>query len=455
MINIAIDGYCGSGKSTLAKALANDLGFKILDTGAIFRALGYCYNQNGLGEMTEKSVEEFLKNAEVSVEFLGTEQHTHVNGVDVTNHLREEKVGLLASKISAFPKTREKYLLIAKKFANSYDCIMEGRDIGTVVMPNADVKLFLTADEKVRAKRRLAQLKENGETTTFEKVLKDLQVRDANDCNKGEASLRVTEESVIVDTTDMTEQEEIDYCLQIIKDKINVQKKINITIDGYVCSGKSTIAKALAKKLGFKVFDTGAVYRGIACAFDYMKLDENKISQEYVCKFARQININVEFIENVEHVIVNGIDHTANLRTERTSTLSAKLSPFVCLREKVLNLQRDFAKKNNLVMEGRDIGSFVLPNADFKFFCTADETVRAKRRFEQQRLLGNDVSFEEILKELQQRDYADVHRDHGALMILPESIVIDTTNQGLDESVNFCLKKIQEKCPNLFKNVIY
>lgn len=218
---------------------------------------------------------------------------------------------------------------------------------------------------------------------------------------------------------------------------------INIAIDGYVCSGKSTIAKALAKELGFDVFDTGALYRGIACAFDYMKLDETKICDEHIFQFAKQINVSVEFILNKQHVLVNGIDYTLNLRTERISALSAKIAPFPVIRDKVLNLQRDYAKTHNLVMEGRDIGSHVLPNADYKFFCTADEMVRAQRRYEQQKAMGNDVKFDEVLKELQERDYKDVHREHGALVILPDSIVIDTTNMSLEESVAFCLKYIK------------
>lgn len=215
---------------------------------------------------------------------------------------------------------------------------------------------------------------------------------------------------------------------------------INIAIDGYVCSGKSTIAKALAKKLGYDVFDTGALYRAIACAFDYMNLDENKIDEDYVCQFARQINVNVEFVMGKQHVFVNGIDYTLKLRTERISVLSSKLSPFICIREKVLHLQRDYAKTHNLVMEGRDIGSHVLPNADYKFFCTADEKVRALRRFEQQRAMGNEVEFDAVLKELQERDYADTHRQNCPLKLLPESIVIDTTNMSLEESVEFCLE---------------
>ena len=137
------------------------------------------------------------------------------------------------------------------------------------------------------------------------------------------------------------------------------------------------------------------------------------------------------------------------MRTERTSALSAKLSPFVCIREKVLNLQRNFARNNDLVMEGREIGSFVLPNADFKIFCTADENVRAKRRFEQQLALGNQVEFVDILNELRERDYKDTHREHGAITVMPDSIIVDTTHQSLEQSVDFCLKEIKKKHPNI------
>lgn len=449
MVNVAIDGYVGSGKSTVARALAERLGYKILDTGAIFRALGYVFDKKYQTKMSLEILDDFLKDVDVKIEFLDDGQHTFVNGDDINPFLRLEKTAMLACEISSYPNAREFYLKIARKFASENDCIMEGRDIGTLVMPDADVKLFLTADERVRAKRRVLQAKQSGHILDEEQVLADLRTRDWNDCHKGYASMRVTETSVVVDTTDITLEEAIDYCENIILEKIRKNDVINITIDGYVCSGKSTIAKALARRLNFKVFDTGAVYRGIACAFDYMKLDENKISDEYINEFARQISVDIKFVDGLEHVIVNGIDHTSNLRTERTSSLSAKLSPYVCLREKVLALQRDFASKNNLVMEGRDIGSFVLPNAQFKFFCTADENVRAKRRYEQQRNLGNDVEFSKILKELKERDYADVHRDHGALKMMPDSIVIDTTHQGLDESVEFCIKNIKKKFPNI------
>lgn len=449
MINIAIDGFCGSGKSTLAKELAKRLNFRMLDTGAIFRGLGYVYNKSNLGEMTEKSIHNFLKTTKVEVKFVGDVQNVIVNGENITAFLRNEEVGQLASKISVFPEVRKMYLAIAKKFATDNDCVMEGRDIATYVMPNANVKIFLTAEEKVRAKRRYQELLAKGESVTLDDVLKELQERDLRDTTRPVAPLTPTEESVIVDNSNMNFEQTVDYCLKVIEDKVGQKSKLNIAIDGYVCSGKSTIARALAKKLGFKVFDTGAIYRGVACAFDYMKCDENKISEEYVEEFAEQINLKVEFIDSVEHVFVNGIDYTPFLRTERTSALSAKLSPFVCIREKVLNLQRNFARNNDLVMEGRDIGSFVLPNADFKFFCTADENVRAKRRFEQQLALGNQVEFTDILNELRERDYKDTHREHGAITVMPDSIIVDTTHQSLEQSVNFCLKEIKKKHPNI------
>ncbi len=451
MINIAIDGFTGSGKSTLAKVLAQKLGdnFKILDTGAIFRGLGYAFDLAGYKDMTVENISSFLKDVDVKVVFIDNLQHILINGSDITNYIRTEKVSQLASKISVFPAVREKYLEIAKKFAREHDCVMEGRDIGTVVMPNADVKIFLTADEDKRAKRRFDELVAKGTNVSYDEVLKDLKERDFRDSSRPVAPLMPTEDSLIVDNSEMSFDETVDFCLDIINRKINETKTINIAIDGYVCSGKSTITKALAKRLNFRIFDTGAIYRGIACAFVYMNYDESKISDEYICKFAKQINVKIEFMDGTEHVFVNGIDYTPYLRTERTSVLSAKISPFTCIRKKVLFLQREFAKHNNTVMEGRDIGSFVLPNADFKFFCTADEQVRARRRYEQQRALGNDVTYEEVLKDLRERDYKDVHREHGAIKLLPDSIIIDTTNQSLEQSVDFCIKEIKKKYPDI------
>lgn len=451
MINIAVDGFSGSGKSTLVKKLAKRLkgDFKVLDTGAIFRAFGCAFDSAGYHEMSEKNLKDFLKNNIISVKFIGDNQHLFVNDEDITDRLRDEKVGQLASKISVFPIIREKYLEIARDFAKKNNCLMEGRDISTVVMPNANVKIFLTAEESVRAKRRFDELLAKGVDASYNDVLKDLQERDLRDTTRDVAPLRPATDSIIVDNSDMTFEETVDYCLAIIEKTIGKNNFINIAIDGYVCSGKSTIAKALAKRLGFKVFDTGAIYRGVACAFEYMNYDENKISEKYIKKFSEQVELKIEFINGVQHVFVNGIDHTANLRLERTSKLTAKISPFTCIREKVLKIQRDFARKNNIVMEGRDIGSHVLLDADFKFFCVADEIVRATRRYEQQKTMGNSVDFDQILKELRERDYKDVHREHGALTQVEDSIIVDTTNQNLEQSVEFCVEIIKKKYPNI------
>ena len=178
-------------------------------------------------------------------------------------------------------------------------------------------------------------------------------------------------------------------------------------------------------------------------------MDENLICDNYIAKLCDDIEVSVEFEGDLQHVLVNGFDHTKDLRTEKISALTSKISAYACLREKVLELQRDFARKNNLVMEGRDIGSVILPNADFKFFCTADEDVRAQRRFDQQTAMGNKVDFDLILKELRQRDFNDVNREHGALKKMPDSIVLDTTRQTLDQSVEDCLKIVYEKFPEL------
>lgn len=443
MFKIAIDGYMGSGKSSLAKGLVRRLGetFKMLDTGAIFRAFAYAYKLTYGLDVDEEKVKKVLEENKFDVRFIDNIQNVFVNNENVTPFIRKEDISQLASKISVFPFVRERYLNITKDFSNRHNCVIEGRDIGSVVMPDANVKIFLTADEKKRAERRFEEAKQKGDEVTFDEVLKDLRERDERDSNRKVAPLKPVEDSIIVDNTDMNLEETIDFCYNLIKSKMSDKKYINVAIDGYVCSGKSTIAKELAKRLGYHVFDTGAVYRGIACAFKYLHNDENNINEASVAKFARQIYVDIKFINGLQHVLVNGVDYTKELRTEEISVLSAKLSPFMSIREKVLKIQRKFAENNNTVMEGRDIGSEVLPNADYKFFVTADEQVRAQRRFEQQKMLGNyDISLEKILDDLRDRDYKDTHRDHGAIKKMPDAYVIDTSNQTIEQSVEQCLK---------------
>lgn len=215
---------------------------------------------------------------------------------------------------------------------------------------------------------------------------------------------------------------------------------INIAIDGHSGSGKSSVAMLLAQKLGFKVLDTGAIYRGMACEFDSQGL---KVEEQVVEQFAENLKIEVFFKEGVQHVSVNGTDWTSHLRGVKISALSSQISPFPILRDKVTIIQRKFAKENNCILEGRDIGNVVLPNADVKLFITASVEERARRRLLQ--LSDNKESYEEILENLKLRDYRDEHREVAPLKAASDAIVIDTTNLNLEETVEKCYQIIKDK----------
>ncbi len=218
---------------------------------------------------------------------------------------------------------------------------------------------------------------------------------------------------------------------------------INIAIDGHVGCGKSTLAKGLAKRLGFNVFDTGAIYRGLAC--EYKARNLGVPTQDIIEQFIESVEVNIEFINEVQHVYVNGKDYTPYLRLEETSVMAGKVSPFKVLRKKVLSLQREFASTHNVVMEGRDIGTEVLPNADFKFFVTAREDVRAQRRFDQIKDKPNAPTYQEILKDLRDRDYSDEHREVSPLKPAQDSIIIDSSDQTLEQTIEECLNIIKNK----------
>ncbi len=447
MFKIAIDGYMGSGKTSLAIGLCERLGadFRRLDTGAIFRTIAYAYYCEYGENLTEQNVKKLIDKISVDVKFVKEKQNMFLGKKNVTSLLRTPEISRLASSIAVYQCVRDKYLVIAKDFASKNNCVMEGRDIGTVVMPDANVKIFLTADEKTRAKRRYDEVIASGVKTTEKEILKDLRERDKRDSTRKIAPLKPVEDSVIVDNSDMDLEETIEYCYDIIMEVLNASKKsYSIAIDGYVCSGKSTIARELARRLGFHVFDTGACYRAIACAFRYLKYNPDEISTQVIRDFAKQVFLEVKFIDGDQHVYVNGRDYTKYIRTNEISVLSAKVSPYTPIRDKVLAIQRKFASENNTVMEGRDIGSEVLPNADFKFFVTAAEDVRASRRFEQQKMIDNKITYQKVLEDLRDRDYKDVHRKHGAIKKMPDAYVIDTSRQTLDESVTQMMKIIRD-----------
>ncbi len=227
MINIAIDGTVGSGKSTLARGIADRLGFHVLDTGAIYRALACSFRDEKHNKIDEQEVEEFIKDKNIEVFFVGKNQHVSVNAIDYTNMLREEEISNLASQISPNPVLREKVRELQQEFAKKYDCIIEGRDIATDVLPNADFKFFLTAKPEIRAMRRYQQSQEKN--ISYGEVLKDLKERDYRDEHRMIAPLKPAKDSIIVDNSQMTLEQTIEYCLNIINkkyDKYGKNKRI-------------------------------------------------------------------------------------------------------------------------------------------------------------------------------------------------------------------------------------
>lgn len=217
---------------------------------------------------------------------------------------------------------------------------------------------------------------------------------------------------------------------------------INIAIDGHAGSGKSTLAKAIAEKLKIKLFDTGAIYRGLACSFKESEFKE--LNADNVTKFIENVVVEIKFIDDKQHVIVNGTDWTPYLRKEEISTLASKIAVFPNLRRKMLQIQRDFASKNDCVMEGRDIGTEVLPNANVKIFVTAKPEVRAQRRFDQL-VNKDDITFEKVLKDLIERDKIDETREISPLKPAKDSVLLDNSHLNLNETVDACIKIIKEK----------
>lgn len=223
----------------------------------------------------------------------------------------------------------------------------------------------------------------------------------------------------------------------------------NIAIDGPVGSGKSTLAKMLAKRLDFHFLDTGALYRGMACYFRYKNIVE--INENSVNSIIDEITVKVKFIDNVQHVIVSGIDFTSNLREEEISMLSSKISNYPQIRDKILDIQRDFAKEYDCVLEGRDIGTVVLPNADLKIYLTANEKTRAQRRYEQDKLKNPNISYQEIFKDLKERDFENEHRKIAPLRPAEDSVIIDNSDIDLEQTCVLCENIFKQKIANTLK----
>lgn len=212
---------------------------------------------------------------------------------------------------------------------------------------------------------------------------------------------------------------------------------LNIAIDGLGGSGKSSLAKGIAQKLQIQNFGTGSIYRAMACAFQDQGLTD--VNAKTINDFVKHLTISVYFENNQQHVVVNGKEYGDQLRAEKISVLAAQIAPFPALREKILALQREFASANDCVMEGRDIGSNILPNADFKFFITASAQTRAMRRYLERKDSPDAPSFETVLEDLQKRDDADIHRKVAPLVPAKDAIILDTTNMTLEQSIQYCV----------------
>ena len=219
-IQIAIDGPSGAGKSTLAREVAARLGFLYVDTGAIYRTIGYDFYRKGLDPHDAAAVEAELPGLRVeAVHGADGLQHMLLSGEDVTEEIRLPAVSAYASAVSAHPAVRDYLLDMQRQLARTHNVIMDGRDIGTVVLPDAEVKIFLTAAPEVRARRRMMELMQRGTPESFEKVLADLEKRDWDDSHRPVAPLRQAEDAVLLDTSDLDFQASAEALLAIIRER--------------------------------------------------------------------------------------------------------------------------------------------------------------------------------------------------------------------------------------------
>ena len=198
---IAIDGPAGAGKSTIARRLAADLGYIYVDTGAMYRALAYLFLQKGINPADEEAVSAAAAKADVSIAYRDGEQHVILNGEDVSGSIRTEAVGNMASATSIYPKVRTKLVELQRKLADEANVIMDGRDIGTVVLPQAQVKIYLTASSAVRAKRRYDELVAKGQECDFAAIEQDIIDRDYRDMHREESPLRQAEDAILLDSS--------------------------------------------------------------------------------------------------------------------------------------------------------------------------------------------------------------------------------------------------------------
>ena len=220
MNSIAIDGPAGAGTSSIAKALSKRLGYIYIDTGAMYRAVALFFLENNVADGTDSRIESLLEKLEISIKYEDGAQKVILNGEDVTGKLRLEEIGKLASKFSAIGSVREKLVALQRKLAQKENVVMDGRDIGTVVLPNADLKIYLSASSKVRAKRRYLELLEKGQTDLDINDIEDEIIkRDEADMNREISPLKQADDAYYLDSSDMTLEEVVSKILSMVKEE--------------------------------------------------------------------------------------------------------------------------------------------------------------------------------------------------------------------------------------------
>lgn len=221
-------------------------------------------------------------------------------------------------------------------------------------------------------------------------------------------------------------------------------KKISVAIDGPAGAGKSTIARRLAGELGFRYVDTGAIYRTVAYFMDLWGVSPKDV--DGVNRYIDELTVGIEYDdEGVQHMLMNGMDVTGEIRTPEISQKASLISAHAVVRDVLLDMQRNMAEEYDVVMDGRDIGSVVLPKATVKIFLTASPEVRAKRRYQELLEKGQKASYAQVLKDVQQRDYQDTHRDIAPLKMCRDSVKVDTSEMDLEQSVAAIRKIVEEK----------
>lgn len=220
MINIAIDGPAGAGKSTIAKRLAKELGYIYVDTGAMYRAMAYYFLKNQISAEDENRIAAACEHVDITIRYQDGEQQVILNGENVNGVIRNEEVGNMASSTSVYPVVRKKLVELQQQLAVKENVIMDGRDIGTVVLPNADVKIYLTASSKVRAKRRYDELTSKGEVCDLEQIEQDIIDRDYRDMNRETSPLKQADDAVLLDSSDLDIDGVVEKMKEIIKSRV-------------------------------------------------------------------------------------------------------------------------------------------------------------------------------------------------------------------------------------------